>query len=413
MYITISLGNMDYRDFQQKMNFLFAYLKKSSYLCAEIVGCLIIYSKNTMKRFYFLMMLLASFPLLMMGQRRITEEQWDELDLAKKPVVLEYYADWCAPCKAQGPIISRLAQEFPEIDFYKVNIEREKEWFSYETETGAIPLIQFYYIIDKRNNYYHKSSVSGFMSYDELRDSCQSILRHFNKIKKDNNIPLIMPINHTDTIIEINGVNYRLALSGAVDMGTDVLWAAYNIGAHSPNESGDYYAWGETEPKNTYEWNNYKYVYSSNSDNPRFKKYGPKIDRSDRLQIADDVAKQKWGGNWRMPLRVEIVDLIDNTKWKIFEFRNVLGCIAYSESTKNAIFFPFAGCKTEKGLVEVEATANIWAMDMLYTENSYFDYFEYPKYAYSLVIDEEVSVQKWARFLGFSIRPVYDENYNY
>lgn len=366
-----------------------------------------------MKRFY-LLLLLSTCMCVAHGQRHLTEDEWDELDLAQKPVVLEFYADWCAPCRQQGPIISRLAQEFPEIAFYRVNIDREKDWFSDETRNGAIPMIQFYHIVDERNNYFYKASISGFMSYYELKDSCLSILRHFNEIQRKKNIPLKASTHVRDTIIDIDGVKYHLALSGAVDMGTSVVrWAAYNVGAHSPNEYGDYYSWGETTQKDTYKWDTYKFVNYQNPDNPRFKKYGPKIDRFDRLQIADDVAKQKWGGNWRMPFKGEILELIDNTKWKEYKFRDVWGCIAYSESTKNAIFFPFAGCKTDKGLVEVEASANIWALNMLYTENSYFSEYEYPKDAYSLVIDEQVSVQEWLRYMGFSVRPVFDLESNY
>lgn len=361
-----------------------------------------------MKRFYLLLCFLSCISL-MNGQRHITEEQWDELDITK-PIVLEFYANWCAPCKQQGQIISRLAQEFPEIDFYKVNIDSEKEWFSNETRDGAIPMIQFIYKRDDRNNFYSRATISGFMSYAEMRDSCQSILRSYNEIQRKKNIQQKVSTVVKDTIIDIDGVKYRLALSGAVDMGSTVRWAACNIGASSPDEFGNYYSWGEIEPKSKYEWDNYKYVYPGNSNNPRFKKYGPTIDGFDRLQIADDVAKQKWGGKWRMPIKWELTDLIDNTKWIEFKFRGVWGCIAYSEKTKNAIFFPLAGYKTEEGLVDVEASANIWAMDMLYTENSYFDYYEYPKFAYSLIIDEHISVQKWARFLGFSVRPVYDES---
>ena len=364
-----------------------------------------------MKRLYVLLLLCISISTVY-GQRNLTEDEWDNLDITK-PIILEFYANWCAPCKQQATIVSQLAREFPDIEFYKVNIDREKDWFSYVTRDGAIPMIQFIYKKDERNNFYSRATISGFMPYNEMRDSCSSILKQFNEVQRKKNIPQRISSSSTDTIIDIDGIKYHLGLSGAIDMGTSVLWAAYNVGAHIPNEMGEYYSWGEIDPKRVYEWNTYKYAYPNDSENLRFKKYGPKIDRFDRLQVSDDVAKQKWGGNWRLPLREEFVELIDNTKWKEFDLRGVYGCIAYSEKTKNAIFFPLAGCKTDQGLVEVEASANMWAMDMLYTENSYFDYYEYPKFAYALVIDEQVSVQKWARFMGFSIRPVIDVKYNY
>jgi len=345
------------------------------------------------------------------GQRHLTEDEWDELEITK-PLVLEFYANWCAPCKQQATIVSQLVREFPDIEFYKVNIDREKDWFSYETRDGAIPMIQFIYKKDDRNSFYSKATIAGFMPYNEMRDSCRSILKQFNEIQRKKNIPQRVSTNTTDTIIDINGIKYHLALSGAVDMGTSVRWAAFNVGAHSPNEYGDYYSWGEIEPKRVYEWNTYKYVYPGNADNPRFKKYGPTIDRFDRLQIADDVAKQKWGGKWRMPIKAEMIELIDNTKWITFTLRGVSGCVAYSDQTKNAVFFPYNGYKSTEGLVDVELTSDLWAMDMLYTENSYFDYFNSPKFAYCMDIADQISVQKWARFIGFAVRPIYDE-YNH
>ena len=210
-----------------------------------------------MKR-YLLLILIVSFVLPTIAQRNITEDEWDEMPIIK-PVVLEFYANWCAPCKQQGPIISRLAQEFPEIDFYKVNIEREKDWFEYVTETGAIPMIQFFFLKDERNGRLSKSTINGFMPYYEMRDSCMSILRRYNEIQRRNKISQKMSTNISDTIVDIDGVKYRLALSGAVDMGTSVLWAAYNLGANRPEQAGGYYSWGEIEEKRNYGWDAYKY----------------------------------------------------------------------------------------------------------------------------------------------------------
>ena len=45
----------------------------------------------------------------------------------------------------------------------------------------------------------------------------------------------------------------------AVDLGLSVKWATFNLGASSPEEYGGYYAWAETETKDTYTWSNYRY----------------------------------------------------------------------------------------------------------------------------------------------------------
>ena len=53
-------------------------------------------------------------------------------------------------------------------------------------------------------------------------------------------------------------------------LGLSVLWADRNIGADSPTAYGDYFAWGETKPKNMYLWSNYKYA---NGDGDKLTKY--------------------------------------------------------------------------------------------------------------------------------------------
>lgn len=358
-----------------------------------------------MKRF-LLFIVAISITTMINGQRHLTEDEWDELELPK-PVVLEFYADWCAPCRTQGSIMSQLASEFPKIDFYKVNIEREKEWFAYETNDGRIPMIKFLYLTDGRNGDYYESNVVGLMPYYEMRDSCLAIQQRFNEIQRKKEIPQKKSTNVKDTLIEIDGVMYHLALTGAVDMGTDVLWAAYNVGANSPEEYGDYYAWGEIEPKHNYSWSNYKYGYLPQSGAPIVNKYTPNIDDYYILQIIDDVAKQKWGGDWRMPCREEMIDLIKKVKWRYSQIRGVNGCIAYSDDTKNAIFLPLTGCMITEGIVEVGETINLWSLDV----SSLLDYS-----AYSLLVDintGDVVTRYWERFMGFPIRPIYDANFIY
>ena len=53
-----------------------------------------------------------------------------------------------------------------------------------------------------------------------------------------------------------------------VDLGlpSGTLWATCNVGANSPEEYGDYFAWGETEPKDEYNWATYKWMNAGQSD---------------------------------------------------------------------------------------------------------------------------------------------------
>ena len=104
-----------------------------------------------------------------------------------------------------------------------------------------------------------------------------------------------------------------------VDLGLSVKWATYNIGATTPAEYGDYFAWGEVEPKTEFSWETYKWYNSSWGDVSKYYmeyQYGrPK--NSVVLGSADDAATVNWGEDWRMPTRSEIDELIDNCTWTL------------------------------------------------------------------------------------------------
>ena len=79
-----------------------------------------------------------------------------------------------------------------------------------------------------------------------------------------------------------------------VDLGLSVVWATCNVGASCPDESGDYYAWGETETKPSYGKDNCKTMFCHTGD----------IDGT-----LLDVAHVKWSAPWRMPTKKEFDEL--------------------------------------------------------------------------------------------------------
>ena len=101
-----------------------------------------------------------------------------------------------------------------------------------------------------------------------------------------------------------------------VDLGLSVCWAEHNVGASSPEKYGDYFAWGETEPKSNYTEETYKYY-------DKTKKTYIDIGK-DISSTKYDVARAQWGDNWRMPRLEEIKELIDKCLWQWTDRKSVV-----------------------------------------------------------------------------------------
>ena len=125
--------------------------------------------------------------------------------------------------------------------------------------------------------------------------------------------------------------NTQVSSEKAVDLGLSVKWASYNVGATSPEELGDKYAWGETSIKDKY--NEETYVYY-NSETQSYMDIGKDIGGTDY-----DAAHVKWGNGWRMPTYKEFNELKDNCEWKWTNFNGVNGYIVTGKNG-NCIFIP-------------------------------------------------------------------------
>lgn len=133
-----------------------------------------------------------------------------------------------------------------------------------------------------------------------------------------------------------------------VDLGlpSGTLWATCNIGANSPEEYGDYFAWGETSGyfagKTYFDYYNYKWADSS-YNHFRMTKYNS-ADKN-ALDLEDDAAYVNWGANWRMPTYDQFKELIDRrfTSYQWTTLNGVRGLKIVSRSNDNYIFLPAAG----------------------------------------------------------------------
>ena len=226
-------------------------------------------------------------------------------------------------------------------------------------------------------------------------------------------------IDNADEGCEFIPIPNTISTPEIVDLGLSVKWASFNLGASSPEENGDYFAWGETEPyyisldplmwkqgkEKGYAWDSYKWYV----DGEHVMKYNTdpelgSVDGKTVLDPEDDAAHVKLGGRWRMPTMEEWIELrtnctltwtTENGRWGYKVTSNKTGY------TNKSIFIPAAGGLLDTGFsYAVDASVDYWSSS-LFVEMPYSAWFEtfYPDFPENF---ED-------RYTGFSIRPVYAE----
>ena len=186
-----------------------------------------------------------------------------------------------------------------------------------------------------------------------------------------------------------------------VDLGlpSGTLWATRNVGANAPEEYGDYFAWGETEPKSVYSWETYKYGHSWNDltkycSNPDCGHNGF-VDNLTILQPEDDAAAVNWGGDARMPTFEEIDELYENTT-NIWTNLNGIDGSLITGSNGNSIFLPAAGWRWDGELSYIGQICRYWLSSRHWEDSQSAWYFEFP----------QTGAFGDYRCLGHSVRPV-------
>ena len=134
-----------------------------------------------------------------------------------------------------------------------------------------------------------------------------------------------------------------------VDLGlpSGTLWATCNVGASAPEEYGDYFAWGETEPKETYTWETYKWCKGNEESLTKYctdNSLGYKgfVDNKTELDPKDDAAYVNWGPKWRMPTKDQLEELKTKCTWTLTTRNGVNGMLVNGPNG-NTIFLPAAG----------------------------------------------------------------------
>ena len=188
-----------------------------------------------------------------------------------------------------------------------------------------------------------------------------------------------------------------------VDLGLSVKWATFNVGALSPDDLGSFYAWGETEPKSTYDWSNYKWCNGSSNTLTKYNDNGNLgfVDNKTVLDADDDVANVKWGGSWRIPTKTEQDELRYNCTWTWTTLNGVNGYLITSNKygySDRSIFIPAPGRQTETNIEGAGSSGFLWSNSV---------YASSPNYVlYTGFNSGSVSAAACYRYYGQSVRPV-------
>lgn len=186
-----------------------------------------------------------------------------------------------------------------------------------------------------------------------------------------------------------------------VDLGlpSGTLWADRNVGADSPEDYGDYFAWGETTTKDTYNWSTYKWCEGDSYPQIKYctnSSYGT-VDNKTTLDFEDDAAYVNMGEEWRTPTDAEQIELRDKCTWTWTTLNGVNG-YKVTGPNGNYIFFPAAGWRTNSKLYAV-GTYGHYGSSSLYESHPYN--------AWNLDFNSDVrTMSNYGRYFGLSIRAV-------
>lgn len=219
----------------------------------------------------------------------------------------------------------------------------------------------------------------------QLTAVAQTVNVHFK-----NGQTIQYPSDNVDYVdFSVKAPDPTVSAGAVVDLGLSIYWASFNLGAESPEEFGDYYAWGETKPKSSYSKDNYSYYDK---------------EKAQYIDIGEDIASTEYdaatvtlGSEWRMPTKAEMQELIDNCEWEWTQINGINGYKVISKINNNSIFLPAAGLQSESYNLYAKENIQYWTSTIHDEEDAYH-------------INNDIIKQKSlygkTKWRGLSIRPV-------
>lgn len=152
-----------------------------------------------------------------------------------------------------------------------------------------------------------------------------------------------------------------------VDLGlpSGTLWADRNVGADAPEAYGDYFAWGETTTKSTYDWSTYKWCQGSETTVTKYctSSYYGTIDNKTVLDLEYEAVFVNIGAEWRMPTEEGFRELHAECSWTSTTQNGTNGYKVTGPNGKS-IFLPAAGCRLDGSLYDAGSDGYYWSSSL-------------------------------------------------
>lgn len=218
-----------------------------------------------------------------------------------------------------------------------------------------------------------------------------------------NNNYVIECVENEQNPLSINNSQSTVYNYSYIDLGLSVKWATCNVGAKSPEEYGNYYAWGEIEEKKFFRIDTYKYwegVYGETKPEDGYLNIGNEISGT-----VYDAAYVNMGKSWRMPTQKEAQELVEKCTFEKYTLNGIDGYL-FTGPNHNSMFLPFAGYKWGYNINQTSGSKS--PMGCYWTGTVHSPY--HLVWAYNLATSPNgVRADRFTRRCeGYPIRPVVD-----
>jgi hypothetical protein len=206
--------------------------------------------------------------------------------------------------------------------------------------------------------------------------------------------------NSCRTTVTVTGPGYNVPEPVDLGLTSRKRWGSFNLGATVPEEYGDYFAWGETEPKSNYTWGTYKYCNGTETSLTKYNQmpsFGSVDEKSlTSLTHSDDPCTSLSVYGWEMPSKEDFEELKSECTWKLSTQNGVKG-YKITGKNGNSIFLPAAGYMNGSVLEKEGEYGYYWTRDL---------FANYPSRAnYLYFNDSNVTLNLGSRMSGYTVRP--------